>query len=350
MKMLSFWGNKRVFVTGHTGFKGSWLCKTLEMAGAEVTGYALNPSSKPNLYELCKPSGHSVIGDIRDFDSLHAAFLEARPEIAIHMAAQPLVIDSYTMPRYTYDVNVMGTVNFMECVRLIGNVKSVLNVTTDKVYLNQEREQGYREHERLCGSDPYSNSKSCSELVTSTYKSSYFDQAGVAVSTARSGNVIGGGDFSVNRLIPDCAKALGKGETIKVRNPDSIRPYLHVLDSIFAYLLIAEKQYADPSFSDTYNIGPVEHGCVKGRELVNAFCEAWGGGEWEHLPTNDPPESNILRLDCSKIKRMLGWMPVWDIDRAVNETAFWYRAYYQNSDSATSIMRQQIEEFMEVTE
>ena len=347
MKKLSFWEGKRVFVTGHTGFKGSWLCKTLETVGAEVTGYALEPSSGSNLYDLCKPAVISVIGDIRDFDTLSAAFSKANPEIVIHMAAQPLVIDSYKMPRYTYDVNVMGTVNLLECARLYGNVKSVLNVTTDKVYFNLERESGYSEGEKLCGSDPYSNSKSCSEHVTSAYVWSYFGQASVAVSTARSGNVIGGGDFSANRLVPDCADSLARGEVIKVRNPESVRPYIHVLDTVFAYLLIVESQYSDPSVAGAYNIGPVADECVTNQDLVDMFCDAWGGeAKWKHVPVETPPESKLLKLDCSRIESVLGWRPKWDTLRAVREAAEWYSEYYQDG-SADVIMLRQIEGFME---
>lgn len=244
---LSFYKGKRVFVTGHTGFKGSWLCKILANAGAVVTGYSLNPPTSPSLFEIAgiEQDVHSVIGDIRNYKALKAAFDEARPEIALHLAAQPIVRDSYKDPAYTYETNVMGTVNILECVRNSSCVKSFLNVTTDKVYLNKEWTWGYRENEELDGYDPYSNSKSCSELVTHSYKNSFFNDDHVAISTARAGNVIGGGDFANDRIIPDCIRAAIKQEDIVVRNPFSTRPYQHVLEPLYAYLMIAAMQYQD---------------------------------------------------------------------------------------------------------
>ena len=243
-----FYKGKRVFVTGHTGFKGSWLCKILANAGAEVTGYSLNPPTNPSLFEIAGIENdiHSIIGDIRDFDALKAAFDEAQPEIVLHLAAQPIVRDSYKDPRYTYETNVIGTVNLLECIRQSSFVKSVLNVTTDKVYHNNEWVWGYRENEPLDGFDPYSNSKSCSELVTHSYKNSFFTDGTVAVSTARAGNVIGGGDFANDRIIPDCVRAMAAKQVIGVRNPYSTRPYQHVLEPLAVYLMIAQKQYEDP--------------------------------------------------------------------------------------------------------
>jgi len=344
--LSDFWRGKRVFLTGHTGFKGTWLCKILETLGADVTGYALKPPSQSNLFDLCKPRVNSVIGDIRDFDKLFAAYSKAKPEIVIHMAAQPFVLESYKQPRYTYDVNVMGTVNILECTRLANTAQSILNVTTDKVYLNRERAEGYKEDEQLCGFDPYANSKSCSELVTSSYNDSFLKREGAAVSTARSGNVIGGGDFAENRIIPDCALSASKNEVIKIRNPVSVRPYQHVLDTLFAYLLIAEKQYADSAFSGAYNIGPDESDCVTSGELADMFCEAWGeNARWEHVRVDNPPESTLLRLDCAKIKRVLGWKPRMDIKQAVSASAEWYNAYY-GGENANAIMERQIGEFI----
>ena len=344
---LSFWKGKRILITGHTGFKGSWLCKILEVLGADIVGYALSPSKQPNMFDICKPKISSVIGDIRDFNNLLRVFKESSPEIVIHMAAQPLVLDAYKEPKYTYDVNVMGTVAVMECVRLSGGVKSLLNVTTDKVYLNLERPEGYREDEQLNGFDPYSNSKSCSELVTSSYNNSFLKLAGTAVSTARSGNVIGGGDFSENRLIPDCAKASALKETIVLRSPDAVRPYLHVLDTLFAYLKIVQKQYEDTSFSGAYNIGPGENNCAANRELADYFCKEWGNSaRWEYVPAQNPHESEVLRLDCRKIERVLGWTPHWDVKHAVKETALWYKLYYEDGDVNTAMLRQ-IEEFLQ---
>ena len=264
MLNLSFYQNKRVFVTGHTGFKGTWLCRILLNAGAIVTGYSLEPPTNPNLFDLSDVQGRMthVIGDIRDLKSLKAAFDAAQPEIVLHLAAQPIVRDSYKDPRYTYETNVMGTVNILECVRLSGTVRSVLNVTTDKVYHNNEWCWGYRENEPLDGFDPYSNSKSCSELVTHSYINSFFGGSGTAVSTARAGNVIGGGDFANDRIIPDCVRAMAAGKTIGVRNPYSTRPYQHVLEPLAVYLTIAQKQYEDSRYAGYYNVGPDDCDCV----------------------------------------------------------------------------------------
>jgi CDP-glucose 4,6-dehydratase len=347
MIKLSFWRGKRVFLTGHTGFKGAWLSKILETLGADVTGYALSPPTEPNLYNLCKPNIRAVTGDVRDFEELFAAYKAAQPEIVIHMAAQPLVLESYRAPRYTYETNVMGTVNLLECVRLCG-AKSVLNVTTDKVYLNREREAGYREDERLDGHDPYANSKSCAELVTASYNRSFFEQTEIAVSTARSGNVIGGGDFAENRLIPDCATAAAKGECVMIRNPDSVRPYQHVLDTLFAYLLIAKKQFEEPKFANSYNIGPDESGSATSGKLADLFCKAWGEpARWAHIPTENPHESGLLKLDCAKIKRVFGWSPRWDIRQSVKAAAEWYKEYADGD--ANAVMSGQIDEFLRLS-
>ena len=342
---LSFWRGRRVFITGHTGFKGAWLCKILLAAGAEVTGYALAPMERPNLYDIVKPGVRSVIGDIRDFGALMAAYESAAPEVVFHMAAQPLVLSGFREPRYTYETNVMGTVNLLECVRTVPGARSVVNVTTDKVYFNRERLRGYREEERLDGNDPYANSKSCAELVTACYERSFFG-AVTAISTARSGNVIGGGDWAENRLIPDCARAAVRGESMKIRNPGSVRPYQHVLDTLFAYLLIARRQYEEPSLAGSYNIGPIETDCATSAELAELFCEAWGPpARWEHVPEDHPRESGLLTLNCAKIRRNLGWSPRWDIGRAVRETALWYKAYA--GGNADSVMDRQIEAFFE---
>ena len=253
-----FYKEKKILLTGHTGFKGAWMCHVLKEMGARVIGYALKPPDAPNLFELSEIVRHidSVEGDIRDLDHLKRVFERVRPEIVIHMAAQPIVRESYKNPVYTYDVNVMGTVNVLECVRQSGSVRSFLNVTTDKVYKNREWEWGYRENEELNGYDPYSNSKSCSELITESYKNSFFQNGGTAISTARAGNVIGGGDFAADRIIPDCLRAIEAGKEIAVRNPHSTRPYQHVLEPVFAYLLIAEKQYEDLRYAGSYNVGP----------------------------------------------------------------------------------------------
>ena len=346
---LSFWQGKRVFLTGHTGFKGSWLCQILINAGAQVTGYALKPQTKPNLFSICDNELKmiSTIGDIRDKKKLLSVFTKSKPEIVIHMAAQPIVRDSYKDPHYTYEVNVMGTVNILECIRICEGVKSFLNVTTDKVYQNNEWHRGYVESDTLNGFDPYSNSKSCSELVTSSYKNSFFYDNNVAVSTARSGNVIGGGDFSNDRIIPDCIRAALKNEPVIVRNPNSIRPYQHVLDPLFAYLLIAQRQYEDHTYADCYNVGPDYCDCVTTGELADKFCKTWGNDvSWENKSSNGPHEAGFLKLDCSKLKSILGWKPVWNVDIAIEKTVEWVKKY-KDGNNINKIMITQIQEFIE---
>lgn len=347
MSKMEFYRGKRVLVTGHTGFKGSWLCKMLINAGAEVTGYALNPPSEPNLFSMCgiAEKMDSVIGDIRDRQHLEQVIQKKQPEIVIHLAAQPIVRASYQDPVYTYETNVMGTVNICEGVRKSGCVKSFLNVTTDKVYKNNEWEWGYRENEPLDGYDPYSNSKSCSELVTHSYINSFFRDMNLPVSTARAGNVIGGGDFAQDRIIPDCIRAAGKGQKIIVRNPNSTRPYQHVLEPLTAYLSILQCQYDDVSKADFYNVGPDEIDCITTGELVNLFCEKWGEGiGWESQQQDGPHEANFLKLDCSKIKRKLEWKPVWNVEKAVEKTVEWAKTYVAGGD-ISQCMDKQIEEF-----
>lgn len=345
---MDFYKGKKVFITGHTGFKGTWLCKMLTMAGANVTGYSLEPPTSPNLFEMSKVNGKicSVIGDVRDYSNLKKAFDETMPEIVIHLAAQPLVRDSYINPAYTYETNVMGTVNVLECIRNIDTVKSVLNVTTDKVYRNNEWIWGYRENEILDGYDPYSNSKSCSELVTHSYKNCFFQDCDVAISTARAGNVIGGGDFADNRIVPDCVRAAIKGEDIIVRNPNSIRPYQHVLEPLWAYLLIVQKQYEDKTFSGEYNVGPDESDCITTGSLVQKFCEQWGDISWVNMvEKNAPHEANFLKLDCTKLKTTFGWKPRWNVDVAIEKTIEWSKTYICNGN-IENVMEKQIKDFL----
>lgn len=348
--ILKFYNGKKVLVTGHTGFKGSWLCKILIYAGAEVTGYALEMPTNPGLFEISgiAKEMNSVIGDIRDRERLEEVFVKEKPEIVLHLAAQPIVRASYAKPVYTYETNVMGTVNVCECVRISDSVKSFLNVTTDKVYQNREWEWGYRETDVLDGYDPYSNSKSCSELVTHGYINSFFREKNVAVSTARAGNVIGGGDFAQDRIIPDCVRAAMKGQKIIVRNPYSTRPYQHVLEPLFAYLLIANKQYEDIALADSYNVGPDECDCVTTGELAELFCNKWGEGQtWINKSVDGPHEANFLRLDCSKIKSRLGWSPKWHIEDAVAKVCEFTRIYRDKGDIGPEMVRE-IEEFVNV--
>ena len=347
-KFEDFYRGKRVLVTGHTGFKGSWMCRALVRFGAEVCGYSLEPPTNPSLFELADIDGQikSVIGDIRNFDDLKETFDEFRPEIVIHMAAQPLVRESYKNPVYTYSTNVMGTVNICEAVRLSPCVKSFVNVTTDKVYDNKEREnEGYREEEPLDGYDPYSNSKSCSELVTHSYKKSFFNNMDIAVSTARAGNVIGGGDYATDRIIPDCIRAATKGEAIHVRNPHSTRPYQHVLEPVFAYLMIAMCQYENRSFAGYYNVGPDDDSCVTTGRLVDMFCSSWGDITWYDESDNGPHEAGFLKLDCSKLKKTFGWSPVWKVQQAIEKTV-----EFAKSDSYTDCMDKQILEYLDLFE
>lgn len=344
---LKWYEGKKVLVTGHTGFKGSWLCQILVNAGAEVTGYALEAPTNPSLFEL---SGigkrmNSIIGDIRDLEHLKRVFDDVQPEIVLHLAAQPIVRDSYKDPVYTYETNVMGTVNICECVRLNPCVKSFLNVTTDKVYENKEWEWGYRENEPLDGFDPYSNSKSCSELVTHSYINSFFNDMDVAVSTARAGNVIGGGDFANDRIVPDCVRAAEKKENIIVRNPHSTRPYQHVLEPLAIYLMIAKAQYEDGKFAGFYNVGPDDRDCITTGKLVDIFCEKWGENlTWINQYDGGPHEANFLKLDCSKVKHIFGWRPRWGVEEAIGKTVEWAKVYFAGKDVA-KCMDEQIEEF-----
>lgn len=347
MEQLEFYRGKRVFVTGHTGFKGSWLCTMLTMAGAQVTGYALPPTMSPNLWELCGLENKisSIYGDIRDLNTLWSAFQQSNPEIVIHLAAQPIVREGYRDPVGTYSTNVMGTVHILECIRRLNTVRSVLDVTTDKVYENRGWPWGYRETDRLNGFDPYANSKSCSELVTDSYRNSFLASQGVAVSTARAGNVIGGGDFAVDRIIPDCIRAAQAEVPIQVRNPMFVRPYQHVLEPLSAYLLIIQRQYEDSSLSGSYNVGPDNCDCLTTGELVSLFCCNWGKGvRWEHTCGSGPHEDAILKLDCSKIQNILGWRPKWNAEQAVAETVAWAQEWLtgNNMDEYT---KRQIEKY-----
>lgn len=354
MEKLEFFKGKKVLVTGHTGFKGSWLSYMLTMAGAEVIGYALEPPTDPSLFQISGLEKEiiSICGDIRDFAHLNKVFMEYCPELVIHLAAQPLVREAYQNPLYTYETNVMGTVNVCECVRQNLCVRSFLNVTTDKVYKNHEWEWGYRENEMLDGYDPYSNSKSCSELVTHSYRRSFYQERNVAVSTARAGNVIGGGDFAANRIIPDCIRAAQRGEPVMVRNPYSIRPYQHVLEPLYAYLKIMEKQYWDLSKAGSYNVGPEEADCITTGELVELFCEKWGEGlSWVAKGDGGPHEANFLKLDCSRMKKIFGWNPRWDVRIAIEKSVEWAKEYLLLKDHAPqkSICRcleRQIQEFL----
>ncbi len=343
--MRDFYQNKTVLVTGHTGFKGTWLCRMLLEMGAKVVGYALQPPTDPSMFELVGVAEDivSIVGDIRDLEHLRRVFSAHQPDVVVHMAAQPIVREGFANPVYTYETNVIGTVNLLEAVRENDCVKSVVNVTTDKVYYNNEWVWGYRENDALDGFDPYANSKSCSELVTSSYKRAFFDHMDIAVSTCRAGNVIGGGDFAKDRILPDCVRAVERGEVIVVRNPFSIRPYQHVLEPLYAYLLLAMRQYESKTeIEGCYNVGPDEYDCITTGELVDLFCSSWGEGcEWiNRSEANAVHESGLLKLDCAKIKRVLGWKPFWNVATAIRRTVEWSKVYLDGGDVCGTMMRQ----------
>ncbi|MBP1763537.1 MAG: CDP-glucose 4,6-dehydratase [Firmicutes bacterium] len=336
-----FWYGKRVFLTGHTGFKGSWLCLWLNSLGAEITGYSLAPPTQPSLFEMCKINEltETVTGDVRDFSLLCETMQRAKPEIVIHMAAQPLVRESYINPVETYAINVMGTVHLLEAVRQTNSVKAVVNVTTDKCYENKEWVWGYRENEPMGGYDPYSNSKACSELVTAAYRNSFFlpdeySKHGVAVASARAGNVIGGGDWAADRLIPDCIKALMNNEKIIIRNPLSIRPWQHVLEPLSGYLILAQKLYHDGSrFAEGWNFGPEDSDAKPVEWIVKKMCELWGTqAAYELDQRPQPHEAHFLKLDCSKAKTLLDWHPHWSLEQALANIIAWMHAYRNNED------------------
>ncbi len=349
---LKYFAGKRVFLSGHSGFKGSWLCMMLKQLGAEVFGYSLKPNATPALFDILSLENavKSTFADIRDFDALEEAYVDANPDIVLHLAAQPIVRDSYKNPLYTYETNVLGTVTILECLRRHPGAVSFLNVTTDKVYENNDIEgHAFREDEKLDGYDPYSNSKSCSELVTHSYKKSFFfENSSPAISTARAGNVIGGGDFANDRIIPDCVRAVTNNEKIIVRNPYSTRPYQHVLEPLAAYLMIAMKQAEDRKYAGYYNIGPRDEDCITTGSLADTFVKYWGEeAEWVNVAEKKAPhEASFLKLDCSKAREIFGWSPVWNVDSSIRETVEWYKAWNSGKDMLEYTKRQ-ISSFLE---
>lgn len=334
-----FWTGKRVLMTGHTGFKGSWLSLWLQSMGAQVVGYALAPPTNPSLFEVAEVGKGmtSVIGDIRDLERLRAVFAEHRPEIVIHMAAQPLVRYSYIEPVETYSTNVMGTVNLLEAVRSTGSVKAVVNVTSDKCYENREWAWGYRENEAMGGFDPYSSSKGCAELVTSAYRNSYFHPEkyathGVAIASGRAGNVIGGGDWAEDRLIPDIIRAITQGKPVNIRNPHAIRPWQHVLEPLSGYLLLAQKLYEEgTTYAEGWNFGPNDEDAKPVQWIVEKLTKSWGeGASWVLDGGEHPHEAHYLKLDCSKAKARLNWYPRWHLDHTLEAIIDWHWAYREN--------------------
>lgn len=336
-----FWNNKRVLMTGHTGFKGSWLSLWLQSMGAQVVGYALAPPTNPSLFDVAEVGKGmiSIIGDIRDLEKLRTVFAEHKPEIVIHMAAQPLVRYSYIEPVETYSTNVMGTVNLLEAVRSTPSVKAVVNITSDKCYENREWVWGYRENEAMGGYDPYSSSKGCAELVASAYRNSYFHpdkykQHGVAIASARAGNVIGGGDWAGDRLIPDILRAITEGQPVNIRNPHAIRPWQHVLEPLSGYLQLAQKLYEEgTAYADSWNFGPNDEDAKPVQWIVENLTQTWGeGASWALDGGDHPHEAHYLKLDCSKAKAKLDWHPRWRLDHTLGAIIDWHRAHRDGKD------------------
>jgi CDP-glucose 4,6-dehydratase len=339
-----FWHGKRVFLSGHTGFKGGWLALWLADMGAEVHGYALTPPTEPNFFTVCNLQAHlggGTIADIRDAATLTQALQAARPDIVLHLAAQPLVRYSYTAPVETYSVNVMGTVNLLEAVRQTPGVKAVVNVTTDKCYENREWVRPYRENEAMGGVDPYSSSKACSELVTAAYRRSFLDAAGIHVASARAGNVIGGGDWALDRLIPDFLRALDARQALTIRSPQATRPWQHVLEPLAGYLTLAEKLYSDGQcFADAWNFGPEDGDARTVQWIVEQLCSQTPGAAWQCDAAPQPHEANTLKLDSSKAKTQLGWHPRWNLQTALSQTLAWHQAWRQGADMAAASLEQ----------
>jgi CDP-glucose 4,6-dehydratase len=345
--MNSFYNGKRVLVTGHTGFKGSWLTLWLTMMGAKVLGYALESNTDPSLFNvlnLHKDLDH-VIGDIRDFEKLREVITEFKPEIVFHLAAQPLVRLSYREPRLTYETNVMGTVNLLEAIRHMKSVRAVVNVTSDKCYENKEWVWGYREIDPMGGYDPYSSSKGCSELITAAYRNSYFKITETAIASARAGNVIGGGDWAEDRLIPDIVRSLSQGKQIVIRNPKATRPWQHVLEPLSGYLLLGKLLYEKgQEFAEAWNFGPSDSSIMTVEEIVKKCIEIWGNGSYAVDSSEQPHEANLLKLDTSKAKQRLGWQSKLSMSKTVEMTMEWYLSYY-SKQSMTSLTLGQIECF-----
>lgn len=345
----AFWQSKRVFVTGHTGFKGGWLTLWLNALGAKVTGYSLAPDTEPNLFTRAHVADdcESIIGDIRDMAALGEAVKRARPEIVIHMAAQPLVRESYLRPVETYETNVMGTINVLEAIRGVSTVRAAVMVTTDKCYENREWEWGYRENEPMGGYDPYSSSKACAELVTSAYRNSFFNpqryaEHRVALASARAGNVIGGGDWAVDRLVPDIVRALGRGEAVKVRSPHAIRPWQHVLEPLAGYLALAEQLYVGGTkFAEPWNFGPYDSDARPVEYIVGELVRLWGdGANWVLDADVHPHEATYLKLDCSKARNRLNWQPRWNLNSALENIVGWYKAEARGEDMRAFTLNQ----------
>jgi CDP-glucose 4,6-dehydratase len=348
----NFWNGKRVFLTGHTGFKGSWLSLWLQSLGVDLHGLALSPPTTPALFDEAKVGAgmSSTIGDIRDYKTVRDAITTCKPDIIIHMAAQPLVRYSYHAPIETYATNVMGAVHVLEAARQVGTAKAIVNVTTDKCYENKEWVWGYREDEPMGGYDPYSNSKGCSELVTSAYRRSFFQQSGIALASARAGNVIGGGDWATDRLVPDILRAFEKSQPVVIRNSQATRPWQHVLEPLSGYLMLAERLYSDgQAFAEGWNFGPHEEDARPVQWIVEHMVETWGSGaSWELDGGEHPHEANYLKLDISKAKNKLAWQPRWNLAKALAKITDWHHHWLENGEVRSKCL-QQIEDFQRTT-
>ena len=344
-----FWRGKRVLITGHTGFKGGWLSLWLQSLGAELQGLALAPPTTPSLFVEAKVGAGmaSTIGDIRDYETVRACIAAFKPEILIHMAAQPLVRLSYTEPVVTYATNVMGTVHVLEAARHAGSVRAIVNVTTDKCYENREWVWGYREDEPMGGYDPYSNSKGCSELVTSAYRRSFFQHSGMALGSARAGNVIGGGDWAADRLVPDILRAFERGLAVDIRNPNSTRPWQHVLEPLGGYLTLAERLFQDgQAFAEAWNFGPRDEDARPVGWIVKKMVALWGqDASWQADDATHPHEASALKLDISKARQRLNWAPRWNLELALQSIVDWHRAWL-NHDSPQHQTLHQINRYM----
>lgn len=344
-----FWKKKTVFLTGHTGFKGGWIAHWLHELGASVHGYSLEPPTQPNFFtetQLQKRIANSTIGDIRDIVVLTSALKKAKPDIIIHMAAQPLVRKSYNIPVETFTTNVIGTVNVLEAARQIGTTKAIINITTDKCYENKDWYWPYRENDRLGGHDPYSASKACAEIATAAYRNSFFDDANIYLASARAGNVIGGGDWAIDRLIPDFFKALDTGKTMSIRSPNAVRPWQHVLEPLRGYLLLAEKLYTEgKAFAEAWNFGADESDAKSVSWIVEQMCMSISKVKWQIENIKQPYESNLLKLDSNKAIARLGWGHRWNLKTALNKTIDWHLAWRKKDDLA-AITREQIQAHM----
>jgi len=352
----AFWNKKRIFLTGHTGFKGSWLTLWLREMGAEICGYSLNPPTNPSLFELARvnESITDIRADINHFDELKTAVQKFKPEIVLHLAAQPLVRYSYSNPLETYQTNVMGTAHVLEAVRQTPDVRACLIVTTDKCYENKEWTWGYRENDPMGGYDPYSSSKGCAELVTAAYRRSYFSPSkfkehGVALASARAGNVIGGGDWALDRLVPDIIQSYSKKQVVNIRSPHAIRPWQHVLEPLSGYLTLAQKLYQEGAqFAEAFNFGPSDKDCQSVEMIVEKLTSLWGtGARWQRDPNTQPHEASFLKLDSSKAHQSLNWWPHWKLDEALQQTVQWYKAVLEDSKQAKEITLRQIREYAE---